>query len=96
MALGKHLIQAVPSVYALQCLNGKVDNNNIAVLYLGIPSIIYDNNNNIIIICIYTTSDQERVPKMNSCNLPTMLKSMKGLEICRINKVQIHSRIPDM
>jgi len=28
MALGKHLVQAVPSVYALQCLTGKVDNNN--------------------------------------------------------------------
>jgi len=28
MALGKHLVQAMPSVYALQCLTGKVDNNN--------------------------------------------------------------------
>jgi len=28
MALGKHLIQAVPFVYALQCLTGNVDNNN--------------------------------------------------------------------
>jgi len=28
MALGKHLVQAVPFVYALQCLTGKVDNNN--------------------------------------------------------------------
>jgi len=28
MALGKHLVQAVPSVYTLQCLTGKVDNNN--------------------------------------------------------------------
>jgi len=27
MPLGKHLIQAVPFVYALQCLTGKVDNN---------------------------------------------------------------------
>jgi len=27
MALGKHLIQAVPFVYALQCPTGKVDNN---------------------------------------------------------------------
>jgi len=29
MALGKHLVQAVPFVYALQCLTGKVDNNNV-------------------------------------------------------------------
>jgi len=28
MALGKRLVQAVPFVYALQCLTGKVDNNN--------------------------------------------------------------------
>jgi len=28
MALGKHLVQAVPFVYALQYLTGKVDNNN--------------------------------------------------------------------
>jgi len=28
MALGKHLVQAVPFVYVLQCLTGKVDNNN--------------------------------------------------------------------
>jgi len=28
MALGKHLVQAVPFVYALQCQTGKVDNNN--------------------------------------------------------------------
>ena len=28
MALGKHLVQASPSVNALQCLTGKVDNNN--------------------------------------------------------------------
>ena len=26
LALGKHLVQALPSVYALQCLTGKVDN----------------------------------------------------------------------
>ena len=26
--MGKHLVQAVPFVNALQCLNGKVDNNN--------------------------------------------------------------------
>jgi len=31
MALGKHLIQAVPFVYALQCLTGKVDNNKVCV-----------------------------------------------------------------
>jgi len=39
MALGKHLIQAVSFVYALQCLTGKVDNNyvmlNIVILWLG-------------------------------------------------------------
>jgi len=35
MALGKHLIQAVPFVYALQALTGKVDNNN---NILSIPS----------------------------------------------------------
>ena len=28
MALGEHLVQALPSVYTLQCLTGKVDNNN--------------------------------------------------------------------
>ena len=28
MALGKHLVQALPSMYTLQCLTGKVDNNN--------------------------------------------------------------------
>ena len=28
MSLGKHLLQAVSSVYTLQCLTGKVDNNN--------------------------------------------------------------------
>jgi len=28
MVLGKHLIQAVPFVYALQCLTGKVDKSN--------------------------------------------------------------------
>jgi len=28
MALGKHLVQAVPFVYALQCQTGKVNNNN--------------------------------------------------------------------
>jgi len=28
MALGKHLAQAVPFVYALQCLTGKFDKNN--------------------------------------------------------------------
>ena len=28
MAMGKHLVQAVPSVCTLQCLTGKVDNNN--------------------------------------------------------------------
>ena len=27
--MGKHLEQALPSVYTLQCLTGKVDNNNI-------------------------------------------------------------------
>jgi len=27
MAFGKHLVQAVSFVYALQCLTGKVDNN---------------------------------------------------------------------
>ena len=27
-AMGKHLEQALPSVYTLQCLTGKVDNNN--------------------------------------------------------------------
>jgi len=27
MALSKHLVQAVPFVYTLQCLTGKVDNN---------------------------------------------------------------------
>ena len=26
--MGKHLEQALPSVYILQCLTGKVDNNN--------------------------------------------------------------------
>ena len=26
--MGKHLEQALPSVYALQCLTSKVDNNN--------------------------------------------------------------------
>ena len=26
--MGKHLEQALPSVYTLQCLTGKVDNNN--------------------------------------------------------------------
>ena len=29
--LGKHLVQAVPFVYALQCLIGKVDNNNTSI-----------------------------------------------------------------
>jgi len=28
LCMGKHLVQAVPFVYALQCLTGKVDNNN--------------------------------------------------------------------
>jgi len=32
MALGKHLVQAVPSVYALKYLTGKVDNNNISMV----------------------------------------------------------------
>ena len=27
LAMGKHLIQALPSVYALQCLTGKEDKN---------------------------------------------------------------------
>jgi len=39
MALGKHLVQAVPFVYALQCLTGKVDDNyvmlNIVIFWLG-------------------------------------------------------------
>ena len=26
--MGKHLEQALPSVYTFQCLTGKVDNNN--------------------------------------------------------------------
>ena len=29
--MGKHLEQALPSVYTLQCLTGKVDNNNIYI-----------------------------------------------------------------
>jgi len=31
MALGKHLVQAVPFVYALQCPTGKVDKNNMNI-----------------------------------------------------------------
>jgi len=34
MALGKHLIQAVPFVYALQCLTGKVDNKIIIIIII--------------------------------------------------------------
>ena len=30
--MGKHLEQALPSVYTLQCLTGKVDNNNNNIL----------------------------------------------------------------
>ena len=30
--MGKHLEQALPSVYTLQCLTGKVDNNNNSLL----------------------------------------------------------------
>ena len=29
LRIGKHLIQALPSVYALQCLTGKEDKNRI-------------------------------------------------------------------
>ena len=29
LALGKHLVQALPCVYALQCLTGKVDNHDV-------------------------------------------------------------------
>ena len=32
--MGKHLIQALPSVYALQCLTGKEDKNIVAYLFL--------------------------------------------------------------
>ena len=32
MALGKHLVQTLPSVFALQRLTGKVDNNTTAML----------------------------------------------------------------
>ena len=38
--MGKHLEQALPSVYTLQCLTGKVDKNN--------------NNNNIIHAILFT------------------------------------------
>jgi len=37
MALGKHLVQAVPFVYALQCLTGKVDNNTGRISPLSWP-----------------------------------------------------------
>ena len=35
MALGKHLVQAVPSVYAVQCLSGKIDNVYLCYNYDG-------------------------------------------------------------
>ena len=37
MALGKHLVQAEPFVYTLQCLTGKVDNNNNEVAKEPVP-----------------------------------------------------------
>ena len=35
MAMGKHLVQPVPFVNALQCLTGKTDNNTIIIPLLG-------------------------------------------------------------
>ena len=31
--MGKHLEHSLPSVYTLQCLTGKVDNNSITVVH---------------------------------------------------------------
>ena len=44
MVLGKHLIQALPSVYALQCLTGKVDkkNNNNNDMYLDALLLVHN------------------------------------------------------
>ena len=38
--MGKHLEQALPSVYTLQCLTGKVDNNNNNILFGSKVSIL--------------------------------------------------------
>ena len=35
--MGKHLEQALPSVYTLQCLTGKVDNNKIITSFMLCP-----------------------------------------------------------
>ena len=38
MAMGKHLVYAVPSVYTLQCLTGKEDNNNNKIVLVGLTA----------------------------------------------------------
>ena len=43
LALGKHLIQALPSVYALQYLTGKVDNNLTTQINTSDMKIIHKN-----------------------------------------------------
>ena len=39
--MGKHLEQALPSVYTLQCLTGKVDNNNNNINDCGIAYLVH-------------------------------------------------------
>ena len=38
--MGKQLKQALPSVYTLQCLTGKVDNNKIIIVWLVFKTYI--------------------------------------------------------
>ena len=51
--MGKHLEQALPSVYTLQCLTGKVDNNNNnkQIMYLAILITIQNQISNYCSVC---------------------------------------------
>ena len=39
--MGKHIKQALPTVYTLQCLTGKVDNNNNNKMIIGSSIGVY-------------------------------------------------------
>ena len=48
--MGKHLEQALPSVYTLQCLTGKVDNNNNTICSYYDVRVVRPQGDNLVII----------------------------------------------
>ena len=44
LAHGKHLIQALPSVFPLQCPTGKADNNKLQTITMSVAQVIGSDN----------------------------------------------------